>query len=290
MISIPKHQLLVSTLLGVLMTFGLCERCVHAGQATIRPIEDFVAQQGTFCIPDGGGGCVLFVPPVENFFGLSDPASNIAASVDYAGLADDWIQSASGGAVSFGTEFAGNVLERPLSDGRAEIKVNLHTTNALTWVVDGGDFANGDLLFGHRAPDVLAGAAPALGEILFQVTFINSAPGDPLSDLLQLAIAPEPGQEFLSVLGATVHAKGTLRDSFGVPDGTPGKVTIAERALLTNPGQGSFAEDGFPVERINLRTTGPSSASITAIPEPSTLLLVGIGLLTPRLRRRRRWA
>lgn len=45
------------------------------------------------------------------------------------------------------------MVERPLADGRAEVTVILHTKNALTWVVDGDDFANGELLFGHRVPD-----------------------------------------------------------------------------------------------------------------------------------------
>jgi hypothetical protein len=274
-------------LIGIVVTLGFFENRALADGAAIRPVEDFVETQGTYCIDDGMGGCVLFVPPIENFFGLSDPAEDVSASVDYAGLADNWIIDASGGTVSFDT---GQVVERPLPDGRAEVDVNLHTTNALTWVVDGGDFANGDLLFGNRAPDVLAGADAVLGDINFRVKFINTAPGDPLPDLLQLAIEPLPGQEFLSFLAANVHADGSFHEAFGVPEGTRGKVQIVERGLLTNPGQGSFAgDDGFPVERINLIVTGRGNASITNIPEPSTLLLASIGLFgSLGLARRRR--
>ena len=39
------------------------------GGATQRPISEFVSAQGTFCRPDGAGGCTLFVPPLLNFLG-----------------------------------------------------------------------------------------------------------------------------------------------------------------------------------------------------------------------------
>jgi hypothetical protein len=55
-------------------------------QTTQRPISDFLETQGTFCIPNGSGGCFLFVPPVPNFVGWGDQAGSLAVSVDYAGF------------------------------------------------------------------------------------------------------------------------------------------------------------------------------------------------------------
>ena len=180
--------------LAAFFTFVVLAPTAH-GQETTRPIEDFVDTQGTFCIDDGMGGCFLFVPPIENFLGESDPSNGLLSSVDYAGLADDWIGGPDGCGMSFGTTFSGEVTEEELADGRANVHVVLHTDNALTWVTDGGDF-NNPLLFGYRAPDVCNGAEPALGRITFIIDFINTAPGAPLPDLLQLFIAPDPGQEF----------------------------------------------------------------------------------------------
>ena len=247
------------------------------GATTIRPIEDFLERQGTFCIDvnfdtgyetdivDGHfvGDCstgappLLFVPPIANFLGASDPDQQLLASVDYAGLADAW----SGGAL--GTTFAGSVIERPLADGRALVKVLLRTGNALTWVVDNSDGSNdfnGPLLFGNRAPEVVDGAEPALGASFYQIEFINTAPGDPLPDLLQIVFFPEEGQEVLRT-HLTNRAKGPLTELFGVPDGTPGLETGEQVGLLSNPNcddadSPSAVADCYPVEKIKLRVIG----------------------------------
>jgi hypothetical protein len=223
-------------------------------QTTQRPIEEFVAAQGTYCLDDGMGGCLLFVPPVANFLGTSDPARGICAAVDYAGLADQWITAASGGSISFGTTFSGSVTERPLDDGRAEVDVRLNTRDALTWAIDGCDFATSPLLFGHRAPDVLAGEDAALGDVAFRIQFINTTPGAPLPDLIQLLFVPEPGQE-LRMLAIDARASGSLRATFGVPDGTPGRLTDIQSGLFMTRFMGAVG-DGFPVERIDLHVVG----------------------------------
>ena len=41
--------------------------------------------------------------------------------MDYAGLMDEWITDESGGDVSFGTEFSGQVKETVLKDGNTQI-------------------------------------------------------------------------------------------------------------------------------------------------------------------------
>ena len=219
---------------------------------SIRPVSDFVSAQGTFCIDDGMGGCFHFNPPVPNFFGWSSPAQNLTISVDYAGLADAVV----GGA--FGTTTEGTITERSLPDGRAEVTVVLHTSNALTWATP-FDPNDTTLLFGARVTDVRAGANPALGESLLQVTFINTAPGDPLPDLVQLIFAPLPGQEFPSFISFRARADGELRAAFGVPDGTPGRAQVTQNGLfgaaIRNGFRGALA-DAFPAEHINLRVVG----------------------------------
>jgi hypothetical protein len=247
---------------------------------TIRPIEDFIDRQGTFCIDinfatsyedeivDGNfvgdeGNCqtgqppLLFVPPIANFNGASDPEQLRLASIDYSGLADHW----AGGA--FGTTFSGKVIERPLADGRAHVTVLLRTQNALTWVVDDPDQTfdfNGQLLFGNRAPEVVSGAEPALGSASINLEFINTEPGADLPDVLQVLFFPEPEQEVLR-FNVNNKANGPLTWLFGVPEGTPGLNIGTQVGLLGNPNCGnvdspSALVDCFPVERINLREVG----------------------------------
>jgi hypothetical protein len=182
----------VSLMIGLL---GLAPSAFGQGKTSQRSIQDFLGAQGTFCLPDGVGGCVVFLPPVDNFVGWGDPKNGNLASVDYAGLANRWIETASGGTRSLGTTFAGIVLERLLADGRVEVTVTLRTENALIFVAQ-TDFATGPLVFGHRAPEVLAGASPVLAHTTFHISFTNTAPGAPLPDLMQLFFAPLTGQAF----------------------------------------------------------------------------------------------
>jgi hypothetical protein len=225
--------------LGVLV----CSAPVFA-QTVHRSIDEFIAAQGTFCVDDGAGGCVLFVPPVQNFVGWTDTKNFLGASVDYAGLADD----AAGGIL--GTTFSGTVSERTLQDGRVVIKVNLRTENALTWIVPfdptstENQFRDNELLFGVRTADVIDGAVPSLGTSRLVLEFTNPAPGLPLPDFNQLLFAPEPGQELLSV-HFEAHADGTF------PDGSTGKVHVIEKGIFDNGFHGAVG-DGFPVELINL--------------------------------------
>jgi len=244
-------------------------------QTKQRPIDDFVSTQGTFCIDDGAGGCLLFVPPDPNFVGWSTvlpdetgafklpvvrsrPAIPLFAGVDYAGVADAY-------AAGRDPVVTGTVTERRLSDGRAEVTVLLHTKNANVFVIDldlSGDvldqIANKPTLFGHRPRDVLAGAGQALADSLLHVRFINTAPGAPLPDLLQLNSFPDtlPGVE-LKFLAFNASATGPLTAAFGVAEGTPGKLTIVQTGLMTkgeNPGRA--LKDLFPVEDIHLNAIG----------------------------------
>lgn len=223
-------------------------------QAVQRPIEEFVNAQGTFCLDDGMGGCFLFVPPAENFFGWGDPARGICSAFDYAGLANKAIKTASGGAIDLGTTTSGSVTERPLPDGRAEVDVVLETRNANTFGQSAcNDFNTDPLTFGHRPADVIAGAEAALGNGTFHVKFISSAPGAPLPDLLQLVSAPEAGQEFL-MLSIYYNAFGKLHSPSGFAEGTPGRLTCIQTGLFFTGFHGAVG-DGFPAESIII---GPS--------------------------------
>jgi hypothetical protein len=196
----------------------LASRRADAGTVQ-RPLSDFLSTQGTFCFPDGMGGCLLFFPPVPLYLGENNADSSLVAWVDYAGVANTWANGA------FGTQFNGTVTERSLSDGRAQVDVVLHATHALTFVTAGNPPA--PLLFGHYAPDVLAGQDGAFATSSLETSFINTAPGAALPDLIQLLFLPAPGQEAV-LINVQATAKGTLRSAFGVRDGTPGMLTVAE--------------------------------------------------------------
>lgn len=226
---------------SLLVASGLAVWTTMAVAATnIRPIDDFVDEQGTFCIPDGFDGCFLFVPPIANFLGQSNADSSICASVDYAGLAD----YSEGGA--FGTTFSGHVVERSLGDGRAMVTVNLQTRNALAWAVDDcNDFAGGGLLFGNRAPDVGNSAEGGFCDSFLQTKFINTAPGARLPDLLQLIVAPEVGQEWLS-FGFRCNAEGPL------PNGKWGMMNDKQTGIMFSR-EGEVGHDTFPAEFIKIK-------------------------------------
>ncbi|HEX5045166.1 MAG TPA: hypothetical protein VFV75_19885 [Candidatus Polarisedimenticolaceae bacterium] len=236
---------------------------VSSVSAASRPIEDFVAAQGTYCIDDGGGGCVLFVPPVPNFFGSFALKDGRLGSVDYAGLANGLL-CPDGHVTDFGTAFAGTVTERRLKDGRAEVTVNLVTKRALAWAVDDPyatfDYANGPLSFGYRPCDTPPdGQSHALANSFLQLVFLNTAPGAPLPDMMQLFSAPLPGQEPL-ILSFHQSAEGALRSTpyNTFPEGAPGQLTVVQTGLLGRPESSSQCDntkppatcDGFPAERV----------------------------------------
>jgi hypothetical protein len=167
---------------------------VQAGEGwKDRPFDDFLVAQGTTS---------AFVPPVPDYVGWGDKDLVTFALVDYAGLANASIEDETGGTRSLGTRVYGTVKERARPDGRAEVRVKLEARNALSWAfliadADFNDplvFLHTPLSFGARAQDVVKGAQPALGKASFDVTFMNTAPGAPLPDLLQLVSDPHPGQ------------------------------------------------------------------------------------------------
>src|SRR5262249_32922714 len=150
---------------------------------------------------------------------------------------------------SLGTNVDGTITERPLTDGRAEVSVILHTTDALTWA---SEFPppGASPLFGNPAPDVLSGATPALGDSVLRVVFKNTALGAALPDLVNAFILGNaaPGQELLFIAFRGT-ATGPLHEEAKLgPEGTSGLCLVVQTGLLmksfnthSRPG-----EDAFP--------------------------------------------
>lgn len=184
------HKVIRHMLITV-MFFAVIASNSHAGAPSIRPIEDFLNAQGQTS---------MFVPPVPDYTGWVDPDFITFALIDYAGLANAFIETESEGEISLNTRVDGTIIEHVQSDGKAEISVSLFTSKALAWAFMIADwcgeypFRDTPLAFGARAQDVLEGAKPALAQTSFHVTFMNRAPGEELPDLVQLLNDPKPWQ------------------------------------------------------------------------------------------------
>lgn len=199
---------------------------------------------------DAQGSTVQYVPPVGDFFAWSACGVGRAAAVDYAGVAARYLKAHG---VDLHTTMTGSVVERPLASGKVEVTVNLHTKNALSWVipldcVNPGDFPYRDnpLLFGYRAPQVLAGATPALGDSHLLVVFKMDA-GQPLPDLLD---GSRTDVELVSIY-YTASATGTFAD------GTPARLVVVQTGILARSKKwANPPADGFPAERVELQPIG----------------------------------
>jgi hypothetical protein len=161
------------------------------------------------------------------------------------------------GGPSLGTVVSGDVNERTLPDGRAQVTVNLSASNALTWAVDcSGDVSSDPLLFGYRAQDLVANPTlkPGLSSLSMQVVFTNTAPGAPLPDLVNAFILGNaaPGQQLLTL---SFHSDGfgPLRSAFGVAEGTRGEVVVTQTGNFKTSGHGMGVTDGFPAETVSVK-------------------------------------
>ena len=255
-----KPALIVS--LFCLIAFGITQAVpTNAAQAGQRPLSDFLSAQGTVSVFN------CCVPPVPDYIGWTRPSSTPPvdqrlALVDYAGVGNAWLVS--NGYPSLGTTISGSITERPLADGRAEVTVILHTTNALAYALPfdlGGPINQNQLnplLFGFRPQDLLADPTkqPALGESHLKIVFKNPAPGAPLPDIVDAFVLGNaaPGQEPIS-LSFRANATGKLRAASGFPEGTPGRLIVSQTGLFMTQFKGATA-DGFPAEIVELRRIG----------------------------------
>ena len=231
-----------------------------AGQ---RPLSDFTSQQGAWCavVTDqgeldcaasyyGGPDCLTGGLPFTFPQEWSDPKTGIFASVDTLGQFDDG---------DFGTTLDGSISEAKSPGGLAKVDVTVHASNALMRAYAFDPDFNAIPLFGHLFGEVEEGAPPTLGDSLLKVSFTNTAPGAPLPDFFQMAFCPAPGQA-LQFLAIRASASGPLREAFGVPEGTPGRLEVTQTgligtSLIANP-HSRVALDAFPVEHIIIRATG----------------------------------
>ena len=168
---------------------------------------------------DVQGSNSTFVPPVGDYVGWANGGFILFALVDYAGVADAWIQSQTD--ESIGTEIEGEVKIKDLSDEMVRIRVELKTEDALAWGFKIADadfendplpFLNTPLLFGKRAQDVVEmGAEPDTVDTRFKIVFVQKA-GAPFPDLVELFFAEPSEEQYLVKYKFTAHGDVTLAD------------------------------------------------------------------------------
>ena len=216
--------------------------------ALTRPIADFLEQQGQHLT-------MGLVPEFLSLTAYFNPATgtNRAASIDYAGLGAAVITQETQHAVALGTTMDGIVYERPLPDGRAEVTVQLHTRNALSFAITepDADFdAKGQPIFGYRPQEIVEDfqadgtldVTPSVGSCFLHVVLMNPEVGAALPDLVVFLGLGDilPGQELVSI-AMFADANGTVRDK---KDGQPGSLQVL---------QASDLDLSFPVEEIIIR-------------------------------------
>jgi len=197
--SITKRMVGLALLALAIPSLALAARPVH------RPIEEFTNAQGTYCYqPTPGAACFAAEPPLGNIVAWSTFQDGYRrfARVDFAGLVDRYLRA--NGLPVVGTAISGTIVERPLKDGRAEVTVVLHVKRAPAWVrFNPWNDLNGDGLgtsnevtapstwvWGARAAELAAGAAPTLVDAEYTLVFINPSMGAPMPDLLQFSFDP----------------------------------------------------------------------------------------------------
>jgi hypothetical protein len=162
----------------------------------------------------------------------------------------------------------GSIVEIPLSDGRAEVTVVLHTKNALTFAStwDASSAAPPDQsaqtntrLFGNTVNDFIQdphGHRLAVGESHLVLVFKNIAPGAPMPDLVKwLALGQADPSLAIDSLYFDANATGTLHAAANLgPEGTPGRCVVSQFALFSGPVQGP--DFGFFTEIVDLLPTG----------------------------------
>lgn len=202
---------------------------------TVRPIEDFLATNS--------GGCYFY------WYEQSDKASNgRRVWLDYGGFFKNAIANATGGAIVLPTTYEGQVTERALKDGSAELHVTLHARDMLVWADAGvpGAYAP---LFGYSWTDVAGGAPASLADLQFSLDYVNPAgPGAPIQNLCAVA-----GDYRAHVV---INGDGDLRAGFdGASDGDPGRISVNQRGVVSK-GKGNGVADGYPVEFVKIQATG----------------------------------
>jgi hypothetical protein len=209
-----------------------------------RPIADFLSQQGTTSVFNFGVSGLPDELAASNSSSAISAGNGRFARIDYTG------QDAAFLGLKLGTTTSGTVSERPLSDGRAEVTVNLHTHNAFAWATTFlPDFTNGDLLFGYTPAQLQANPSlqPPLADSDLHVVVTIPAPGAPLPDLVK-SINLENSLPVSFSFHAT--ATGTT------PTGQQATLVVSETALFGIPIV--IRDGGFTAEVVDVQIHGGS--------------------------------
>lgn len=201
-----------------------------------RPLSDFLDRQGT---------TFSFFPPCPDELGwINNNPMTTFGWFDYTGKCAEVL------GLNLGTVVRGKVTERIISNDVAQVQVVLHTTNAYVWARPFDwwipDPTGTDLTwFGYR-PGYPVGPDAATGECHLDVVFYNP-PNAPLPDLVALTYTG--GYVAMKFRGT---AFGPLREAFGVPEGTPGRLVVSQTGFFDKNGNPLPSGDGWPAEIVNL--------------------------------------
>ncbi len=235
-----------------------------------RPISDWVSSQGSYLFSNING------IPIHKFVGWSNSDGSLFYLVDFAGVK----------ARDLGLPppiISGKVTEKALPDGTADVTVDLHASNALTYITNASVFYNNiaqctlnpgiafpvnvnidfcPTLFGYSVQELAlapkGSLKPAFGDAYFTMEFINQVPTgvtvgkEPLPDLRDVIF----GSALISQ-SISSSAFGVLRAAFGVPDGTPGRVQNVQLYFPYNPGVNNHVIPNGPLPGlINIKVVG----------------------------------
>ena len=199
-----------------------------SAQSSQRPIQDWVA-------PNVSAPGILW-------FDAGAPQPSPRIYFDFFGSSNTLC------GLNLGTQFDGTITETPLANGRARVLVLLQSSNVLTYAT-----VSGSEIFGHFPYQVAGGADAALGTTRLAVDFENRAPGAPLPSLNALSFDTLNPNFKLGKVGLVADAEGTLREAFGIPEGTPGTAHTAQRGLYNVPGLQLEGHDLFPAEKVEIQ-------------------------------------
>ncbi|MHC5010093.1 MAG: hypothetical protein ACYTG6_03965 [Planctomycetota bacterium] len=232
-------------LLVVVLAIGLTASLPSEAGSGVdaRPLSDFLDGQGS--VEPG-----IFFPPVADYVGWVGSDFETFALVDYAGLANAYVESEGG---SLHTNLGGIVKEYALDDGSAEVRVRLRTGRALAFaqsvedlIASGFDFLNTPTIFGAKAQDVVAGTAtPALGWVHMDTTFTIGAPGDPLPDFMDVLFTVDYAPATLDIESETIGERA---------DGTRARLRVHQVAstVLNSDGEWEWVFTTETVEVVGL--------------------------------------
>ena len=211
-----------------------------------RPISDFITAQYA------ASSQVAWLGHVPN-----DDNNINFGYVDYAGVLGAAV-AAAGGQVPT-PEFSGTVTDRPQADGTSIVTVNLHFSNVACWGRNEA-LPGTPVVFGYSSGQLVANhsLAPATASGTLIIKFTNPAPGAPLPSFYDLSLNPAFAGRLLEQSFRS-SGFGTMRAASGSPEGTPGKMTVAEVGLFV-PGNGSPSgngpADGYPADILKVQPLG----------------------------------